>query len=263
MRTLTILVALLGLTACETEAQTSYCEAACEWTTQCEAEARAIDPLIHGDCRAATMAINGKCETQEVDGVDAASAKVLTECTDALAAKTEALDCSGITGSYDEMVLGAPPKECATQESAVEVFTEARYSTWEQNGELCDRFTTSWCERVDQCLVQQLGVNEEVWEALGGTGAELCIASSGISSFANECDADSLYERETDLTSPNLARQGARECLGNLDALTCDQILGGDMPEECAASFTSTEQATSFAGGIFELVGTVEEALEE
>ena len=89
------------------------------------------------------------------------------------------------------------------------------------------------------------------------------MASSGIADFVATCTTDSLYEREADLTSPNTARQGARECLGDLETLTCDEVLGGDPPEVCAASFTTTDQATSFAGGILDLATSVQDAMAE
>lgn len=254
----------LALLGCNTEPQTSYCEAVCEWTTQCEADARPIDNTIHGDCRAATMAVNERCEVQETEGVNAAAGEALTKCTDALYAASEAGECSGITGSYDELVQGAPPEECASQEAAVETFTTARYSTWETNPELCGRFTDDWCLRTTDCLQAELGdIPDEVWTRLGGTdGQSVCLATSGVQGFLGECIDGELYEREADLTEPNTARQGARECLGDLAELSCDEVLGGDPPELCAASFTTTEQATGFASAIFDLAEAVREEMD-
>lgn len=260
--TMTRLSILALLWGCTTEPQTSYCEALCERAVSCEESYRDnTSDTLYEDCLAEAEAANEDCAAQSKDGVNAASSAVLTECTDAIAADGE---CADQTGSYDELALGAPPASCATQTAAVETYTAARYGAWETGDELCGRFTNAWCARLDACLISSLGdIPDEVYEQLGNDATGLCLESSGISSFATSCASDSLYARETAITDVNTARQGARECLGGLDALSCDAVLSGDLPKTCAAAFTDTDQALSFASGLIDVTDVISQAVKK
>ena len=83
MKRLSILALLWG---CTTEPQLSYCEALCERAVSCEEGYRDnTSDGLYDSCVAEAQAANENCETQSKDGVNAASAAVLTECTDAIA----------------------------------------------------------------------------------------------------------------------------------------------------------------------------------
>jgi hypothetical protein len=79
----------------------------------------------------------------------------------------------------------------------------------------------------------------------------------------DSCIENSFYEPEESLSdTPNTARQGARRCLRELSQLSCAEINGGQLPEECAASFTSTEDSLAFATALFELAQDFQAAAE-
>lgn len=254
----------LSLLGCETTPQTSYCEALCDWATECAAAERDIDAGLDADCMSATEAVDAGCVTASSDGV-VAGAGLLTTCTDAIDAEAAAGTCGSFTGSYDELVLGVTPTECATQGlDAQSTFKAAVDAVTETNDQLCSRFTTTYCEAMDACLISELGdIPDSVWESLGGSAVELCQESSGISSFSNACTGEQLYQPEESLSDLNIARQGARECLRGFDAVSCEQLLSGDIPQTCAAAFTSTEQALGFAGGLLGVADEIRDATQQ
>jgi hypothetical protein len=262
---MSLLIALQMLMACNTGgSQTSYCEALCERAVSCEEDHRDnTSDTLYADCLAAAEAENSNCTVQSKEGVNPASSTILTQCTDALAESMGSGDCDDQTGDITKLALGAPPATCATQESALSTYTSARYAAWESSDELCGRFVSAWCSRLDTCLIADLGdIPDSVWDNLGDDAQGLCEASSGIASFSGSCTADGLYAREDSIVDVNLARQGARECLGGLDALSCDAVLSGDLPNTCAAAFTSTDQALGFASGLLDVTELVTEAVQ-
>jgi len=256
----TVLFALT-LTSCTTEPQTSYCEALCDQAVACAEGERAVDDTLYTDCLTATEATNENCAKQSDEGVNAAAATALTECTDAIAAQQGAGECGPFTGSIDELKLGAPAAECASQTNTLDTYEAARTSTYETGPQLCSRFTSDWCGRVEECVIDEVGdVSDETWTALGGTASELCLASSGISSFQTACEGEDRYVAEASLDDINLGRQGARECLAELGALSCGEVLSDEVPEVCAAAFTSTDEALAFASSVVSILETVQQA---
>jgi len=262
MRAMILLIPAL-LMGCETEPQTSYCESLCDWASDCASSEREVDSTLYEDCLEATETVDDSCADASSGEMNIAAAELLSQCTDAVDEKNLAGECSNFTGSIDELKLAAPPAECISQGiDAQSTFEAAQDATTETNDQLCDRFTLQFCSRMDTCVVSQLGdVPDSVWKELGGTALELCQSSSGVSDFYNSCTTEALYEAEVDFTDVNIARQGARECLKNLDDVSCTELLSGSVPNVCAASFTSTEQALSFAGGLLDVYGTIEGAL--
>ena len=255
---------LLSLLACETTPQTSYCESLCDWGTECAAAERDIDANLSADCVAATEAVDSDCATASSEGV-AAGAGLLSTCTDAIDAEAAAGSCGAFTGTYDELVLGVTPTECATQGlDAQATFEAAVDAVTETNDQLCSRFTTTYCEAMDACLINDLGdIPDAVWEQLGGSAVELCQASAGISSFTESCTAEQLYLPEDSASDLNTARQGARECLRGFDAVSCEELLSGAVPETCAAAFTSTDQALGFASGLLGVADEIRAAFDK
>ena len=251
------------LLACETTPQTSYCEALCDWATECATGERDIDESLAGDCLTATEAVEANCETASTDGLTTGSG-LLTTCTDAIDANTAAGECSAFTGTIDELTLGTTPTACVSQGTdAQATFDAARDATTETNDQLCDRFTLTYCEAMDACLISELGdIPDSVWEALGGSAVEVCQSSAGISTFTTSCTADQLYIPEENYSDINTARQGARECLRGFDTVTCEELLSGNIPETCAAAFTSTDQAVDFATGLLGFADEIRDAVE-
>jgi len=261
----TALLSLMFTTGCEIasgEPQVSYCDAVCDWATQCAQNERPIDADLDTQCKADTNAVDPSCAIASAGELSLTQSTLLTSCTDAIT--TAQNNCDSFTGSIDDIKMGTPPTECITQGDGVqETYDEARRSTAETNDQLCDRFTLTFCEQVDSCLVSQLGdIPDTVWEDLGGTAVELCQTSVGVDTFSGSCSNDSLYILESDFTEVNVARQGARECLRDFSSLTCDGLLSGQVPAECAASFTSTKQALAFAEGLVSVADLVEGALQ-
>ncbi|MEL6342493.1 MAG: hypothetical protein AAFV53_05130 [Myxococcota bacterium] len=255
------------IVGCATETQTSYCEALCDWGTTCAQDEYAVsDPdTLYADCLSQTEAEDDGCTKASDEGVNAARGALLTECTDAIQSRISDGECDGFTGSIDDQKLATTPGACATEGvDAQATFNAARNAIKEPGAQLCGRFILTYCEAVDACLISELGdIPDEVWTQLGGTnGVDVCQGASGVSDFANTCVGDDLYAAEQDLTDVNIARQGARECLDGFDQLTCSDLLSGDLPPLCAASFTSTEQATGFATGLFDLTEAVRDAVQ-
>ena len=250
------------LLSCQTSPQTSYCEALCDWATTCAADERAVDAGLNSDCLTATEAVDADCAVASSEGVPAGG--LLTTCTDAIDANSAAGECGAFTGTIDELKLGTTPAECATQGAdALTTFEAARDAVTETNDQLCDRFTLTYCEAMDACMISELGdIPDDVWTQLGGSAVELCQASSGIASFTNSCVSEQLYLPEASLTEVNLARQGARECLRGFDAISCDELLSGNIPNTCAAAFTSTDQAVGFATGLLDVADLIRSAAE-
>ena len=252
-----------ALTACTTEPQTSYCEALCDQAVACAENERAVADTLYTDCLTATESANENCAKQSDEGVNAAAAAALTECTDAIADAQAAEECGPFTGSIDELKLGTPAPECASQTNAIETYEAARTSTTETGPQLCTRFTTDWCTRVEECVIDQVGeVSDATWTALGGTASELCLASSGVSDFQTACEGEDRYAAESSLDDINLGRQGARECLTELGALSCGEVLSEEVPEVCAAAFTSTDEALAFASSVVSILVTVQDVVE-
>ncbi|MFT5684684.1 MAG: hypothetical protein ACI8RZ_005628 [Myxococcota bacterium] len=255
-----ILTLLLG---CETTPQTSYCEALCDWASECAAGERDVEDGLVDDCLTATEAAEADCATASTDGV-AAGGGLLTTCTDAVDAEAAAGECGGFTGTIDELKVATTPTECVSQGAdAQATFEVARDAVAETNDQLCSRFTTTYCEAMDACLISELGdIPDSVWENLGGSAVELCQDSPGIATFTTSCTDEQLYLPEASLEDVNTARQGARECMRGFDAVTCNELLSGDIPKTCAAAFTSTDQAVGFAGGLLDISDQIREAVE-
>jgi hypothetical protein len=85
-----------------------------------------------------------------------------------------------------------------------------------------------------------------------GDPYEACVARLDPA-FTSGCVSDDLYAAEVAFDEVNTARQGARECLAGIGSVGCEDLLAGNLPPYCAASFTSTEQATAFGVAVIEL----------
>lgn len=264
-----MLITLLSsmLLGCSGDPVQSYCEATCEWAVSCQATDGWIDDenAVLDECLAATRSLDASCAKAEEGKIDPASKKALSLCTDAVNAKNDAGECDVFT-LQDPNALGvdALPTECASQGSDAQAVFEAAYtSTQESNEALCTRFTESYCAASAECIIGDFGgdIPQAVKDAMGGEPFDICV--NRLQDQTDTCAANDLYAPEESLTdTPNTARQGARRCLRELSELTCEEINGGQLPEVCAASFTSTDDSLAFATVLFDLAQEFQAAAE-
>jgi hypothetical protein len=246
---------LISLLGCTSVPQTSYCEATCDWAVACHSEMRELGDEVASNCLNATREASAQCETSEAGGLDPATAKLLTTCTDAVANLEDDLTCGAFTGSLEERTTGASPQACVTQgEDFLPVFEAARNTTQESAGELCNRMAESFCRQVETCIVGDAGgeLPQDALDTLG-TPYERCI-SDLTATFVDDCQTNQLYEPGTSLIQPNIAREGALVCLGDLESRECGELFGGEIDPICGAAFMDTASALTFFTGLADLV---------
>jgi hypothetical protein len=253
------ILVLLASFACSGEPKRSYCESLCDWAVACHETERTVDSAALLDqCLADTRASDASCEKAESGKMDPASAKLLEPCVKAIDANTEALECNGFVGSIEQLKVATVPAACATQSAdAVATFDAARDATVETGEQLCNRYTTTFCERSADCILGdfQGEIPQEAIDAVGGTPFELCVQQLD-QAFTNDCVANDLYAAEESLTDANLARQASRTCLTEFDAISCDQLFSGDLSNEtgaCAGSVSDPDDLVKIATALFEL----------
>lgn len=245
-------LALVSLLSCKSggDAPRSYCEAVCDWAVACHATERTIDEAARTQsCLDATRAADASCEEAESGSLDPASKELLDKCVQAVDDAAAAGECTPFVGSIDEIKAATAPEACATQGADAQgTFDAARNATQETGEELCQRFTETFCLKAEECILGDFAgqIPDEAIQALGGTPAELCVQRLDPV-FTAECLSSDLYGAEQDITEANPPRQGARECLRDFSELACEDIFSGQMPETCAASFTTAEEALAFA----------------
>ena len=235
--------ALFSLAACSTEPQTSYCEAVCDNAVACHEQEREVDgDALMADCLAATEAADEDCAKATNGELDAATAKLLTGCTDALAA--EAGECDAYTGRIDDQKQGTAPAKCLSYSTdAQAIYDAARQATKETNEQMCERFADTFCGQLDTCIAESAGANyADISEALGFSAYESC--RSKIEDQTTSCATDGLYAPEEDFTDANESRQAARECFPELSALSCDDMLSGQLPPVCGPAMADPSAYT-------------------
>lgn len=256
-------VILLGLGACNNEPAPSYCEAVCDWAVSCAATERDVDEAaLTEDCLTATRATDASCAKAEEGKMNPATRKAVEGCVNAIESKMSAGECDPFTGTIEKIKLGAPPAQCAVAggDTVDETFDAARDAVLEDGAELCQRFTSSFCERVDTCLVSKLGNIPQVVIDQLGTPYELCVQK--LDFRTQSCADQGLYDPEESLTDVNTARQTARMCLEDVSEAQCDALLGGDLPPTCAGAFVSTDDAFAFGKGMLEVATDFSDAMD-
>lgn len=251
------LVALALLAGCDKLSaggkQTSYCEAVCTWAVECAASERDIDTEAEmAECLAATQAADPSCADAENGDLSVTDGATLTECTDAIETASASGDCSAFTGNYASQEAGTPPAECATQggTAAQDTFDAAQSTSVETNEEMCERFTSSFCEKLDECLQAKLG--DAYSTAVEATGTDpVAMCEEKVAPQTNTCESDGLYN-ESEGTDVNTARETARECLNGMAEVSCDDLLAGNIPATCAGAFTDTETSVAFGTALLE-----------
>jgi len=264
--TRSLIVIALAAMACKGKGEpvTSYCEAMCDHVVSCSADERAIDEdAVRADCLTDTRAADPSCAEAESGELGAVGKEALKGCVAALQDATDAGECDDITGRIDDLKVGTAPSECASTGTNVQkVYDAARDAATEDNEQLCTRFTETFCTRLDECVIADLGtIPQAVTDELG-TPFEHCL--SGLDTQTQTCTDNDLYGAEESVDDLNTARQGARECLKDFTIITCEALMGGDMQEspECAASFSSAEDTAAFGLALLDTATAFADAIE-
>lgn len=258
----TVIPILAMLMACKGDPATSTCEAMCDWAVTCASVERAVDTeALRTECLAATAATDAGCANAEAGKLDPATRKALDTCTNAIAERAAATECDGFIGSIDALKTATAPPECvATGPDIQATFTAAQASVAESSDALCDRFTETFCVRIDECLIADLGTIPQVVVDELGTPVALCVERLAFQTEG--CKSDVLYQPEESLSDVNTARQAARECLASLAELACDPLLQGEVPNLCAGAFASTDDTLAFGQALLSVVTDVATAVE-
>jgi hypothetical protein len=230
--------------------QRSYCEALCDWASDCHEDNRdnADAAAIKAQCLTDTRASDPDCGVAEGEGLDAATSLAVTECVEVIDENAEAGECDAFTGSIDDIKIGVIPPECGTLGTdAQKTYDAAREATNENNDELCERFAHEFCTLTTECIIGDFAVPDTAIDTVGQP-YDLCLTS--LDAVVTKCKTDLQYDAEDDLTDVNTARQGARECLEGVETMTCDDAFGGNYPATCAAAFASADDMLGFAGSL-------------
>jgi hypothetical protein len=252
------LVGLLALLSCkgDGEPSKSYCEALCDWAVTCGATERTLDEAAERqECLDAAHAVDASCADAEAGELDPAAKALLDPCVKAVDEAAGAGECSAFVGTLDELKTGVTPTACASQGAdAQATYDAARDAVTETGDELCQRFTDTFCRRAEECVVGDFGgqIPQAATDALG-TPFDLCVQSLDPA-FTGECKSSALYAQEEDLTDANVPRQAARDCVAGFAAVTCEQLFNGDeVPQTCAGSFTTVDQALAVAEALYDV----------
>jgi hypothetical protein len=261
-----LFMALVGSVACggTGDPERSYCEAVCDLAVTCHEGERTIDAAASTSaCLDATNGVEDSCATAEAGEMNAAAASLLTPCVTDLDDATSAGECAAFTGSIDEIKQGITPTSCASQGTdAQATYNGARDATAEAGTDLCARMSTTFCGRVDECVVQDFGtIPDEAITLMGGTPFDLCVAKMDPV-FTSGCATTDLYALETGgIDDVNIPRQGARECLRDFSSTDCVALMAGQLEETCALAFQDEAQLAAVATALFEVTAEVAAAV--
>ena len=251
-------VGLIALLSCkgDGEKSKSYCEALCDWAVTCGAAERTVDEAAERqECLDATRAVDASCADAEAGELNPADRAILDPCVAAVDEAAAAGECSAFTGTIDELKTGVTPTECAAQGADAQgTYDAARDAITETGDELCQRFTDTFCRRAEECVLGDFGgqIPQAATDELG-TPFDLCVQALDPA-FTGECKSTALYAQEEDFTEANVPRQAARDCVTGFAAVTCEQLFSGtEVPETCAGSFTTPEQALAVATALYEV----------
>ncbi|MFT4626360.1 MAG: hypothetical protein ACI8PZ_005037 [Myxococcota bacterium] len=232
--------------------QTSYCTGVCDWALHCHEQDRDLDAdAVYQDCLDATYAADSDCGVADSkDGLPPEDSLAVSECTDAIDAKITANECGAFTGDEVAQKSGtAPQPACAgVGVDGQATFDAGREATLEGGEEMCDRFSTTWCERVSSCLLGDFELPQEAIDAVG-TPQDICEARmEGV--FTNSCRSNGLYDPPASLTDVNTARIAATSCIASVADVSCDDMFSGSLPPVCGAAFSGPDQLADFGIGL-------------
>jgi hypothetical protein len=248
--------------ACKGEPKRSYCEALCDWAVACNQEVRPdLDVEAETqECLDATRASDPSCAKAEDGTIDPASGKALDLCVTAIDEAAAAGECDAYNGSIEQVEAGAPPAECASQAGDyINTFHVGRDAAAESGAELCQRLTDTLCAKLSECILGDTEPPQEAVDALGGTPTELCVQRLEPI-FTQDCISSGRYEPSEGL-EPNVARDSAIICAGSVATAQCTDLIAAppNLSPECAASFTTPEQALQVGEALVDIAGDYEE----
>ncbi len=241
---LTLIALTIGLSACggKGSADQSYCQSLCDWAVECAAGDRDVDAdALMTECLSATSAASASCSEFDGGEMSKADELILSDCNDDIASKAAEGDCAAFSGSIAEADIAQPPATCNGLDGAQDAFDAAQSSVQEGSAELCDRVADTFCTKMSSCIDETTGFDSS---AIDDAPYEACM--SALDGRVSECVSNDTYAADP----TNTQRIGAEECLADFDEVTCDDILGGNMPAVCAAAFVNP---ADYASDIFTL----------
>ena len=141
----------------------------------------------------------------------------------------------------------------------LDLFNTARAAA-ESNDELCGRVSETLCERSTSCLEEYFNVPSEFIDMLDPPAFTQCVerfdedvtstcVSEGLYSLEPSMSKEDLPETPDVLFSVNPSREAARECLSQLAAIPCDELMSGELPAVCAGAFSDPVTTASALNG--------------
>lgn len=213
----------------------SYCEAACDLAVECAAAQREVDAAtLKEECLTAAKAA-GQCNEGNI-----ADEKVNQPCIDDLAERQDAGECDAFTGNVAEATADVGPASCLGLDGFPDAWDAVQESTTESGAEMCERFTSDFCEKLTDCVSNTTGYDPNT---LDTTPYDVCM--SALEGRTNECiDGESFDNGD----GVNTQRETATECLSKMDSdVTCDDLFAGRIPGICAGAFVNADSAAAFA----------------
>lgn len=242
-RTLIIALTAFAAVACKGDkgAQPSYCESMCELAVECAVAQRDVDAdALMAECIAATEAA-GQCGELNV-----AEEKLAKPCIESLEERKANGECDAFTGSSDEVALDLGPADCLTQGGFGDAWDAAQQTTSESGAEMCERFTSTFCDKITECVNSSAGYDPATFET---TPYDVCMTS--MQGRIDECATDGRYDVDGNV---NIRRDAVNDCLSDVGGeLTCDQLFAGDLPATCAGAFIDPDQAFAYGSGLAEV----------
>jgi len=245
MSGLAVVSLAMGLTACggKGSADQSYCQSLCDWAVECAAADRDVDAdALMATCMAATEGASGSCAEFDAGDMSKADELILADCNADIAAK--AGECSAFTGTTVEREAGQPPATCNGLDGAQDAFAAAQDSVVEGSAEMCVRVADTFCSKMSECIDVTPGFEADQVDSLP---YDACMAA--LDGQVSECITNDDYAAEPG----NLQRESAESCLASFGDVTCDEVLGGQMPPACAGAFVDP---TDYADTIFNIAQT-------
>lgn len=236
-----------GLIGCggKGSADQSYCQSVCDWAVECAAGSRTVDEAALMDaCLSATANASGSCAEYDDGEMSKADELILADCNADIATKQSEADCDAFTGSIAESEIAQPPATCNGLDGAQEAFDAAQSSVQEGSAEMCVRVAETFCGKMSECIDVTPGFESD---AVDSAPYDACMAA--LDGQVSDCISDDTYAADP----ANTQRLGAEECLADFDTVTCDEVLGGQMPAVCGAAFINP---ADYADTIFNIAQT-------
>lgn len=224
-------------------ADQSHCQSICDWAVECAAaEDSSVDTAaLLSECLAAAEAAAPSCADLDAGNLDKDQELLIGDCNDAIADKASAGECDAFTGTIAEAELAILPSTCNAVDDADAAFSAAQESVQPGSEELCVDVADTFCSKMSGCIDETTGFDAG---AVSELPYDACM--SALDGWVSSCVSNDTYAADP----TNTQRVGAEECLVGFDDVTCDDVLGGNMPGVCAAAFVNP---ADYATQIFDI----------